>query len=70
MLDSKSDVLKASFAFLLLENVQFIPCVFCHMPFSFAELTFINKLNAVAEAEWYIDFIPHEYVELKFQRNH
>ena len=40
------------------------------MPFSFAELTFIKKLNAVAEAEWYIDFIPHEYVELNFQRNH
>ena len=70
MLDSKSDVLKAPFAFLLLENVQFIPCVFFHMPFTHAELTFIKNLNALAEAEWSIDFVPHEYVELTFQRNH
>ena len=69
LLDSKSDVLKTSFFFLLLENVQFIPCVFFHIPFNFAELRFINNLNAIAEAEWSVDFVPHEYVELKSQRN-
>lgn len=31
---------------------------------------FIKNLNAIAEVEWSVEFVPREYVELKSQRNH
>lgn len=69
LLDSKSDVLKASAFFS--RNVSVYSLSFSSdtlFSFDFVEHAVIKTLTATAEAEWSVNLGPHEYVELKSQK--